>query len=192
MEKRDRYIAAAIGIIALAVIAYFLFFPTPESDKIRVHADPAFAASVAESNEVILRMVYPFTNTAGPGSAITYATQVFIFAGKTVVIQVIEGNTCTRTSFTPTPNDKNVIEQNEMVISPSDCIAESEKIPTIEIRQAPSDSIWQSALLTKVEGTPEDIPLMVRYVILKIYPDADKVIEYTNSLLSQVTQRRQH
>ena len=190
MEKRERYAVAVLAIVFLAIVGYLVFSPSPDEEKVKIHADPEFAASLAESNAVILRLYFPYTNTAGPGTATTYATQVFIFAGKTVILQVIDGNECIRTSFTPTPEDKNVVEKNEMVLSPQECIAESAVVPTIEMRQAPEDRITQTPLVTKVDGKPEDIPLMVRYVILKVYSNADEIVQYAGSIVSQAFKRR--
>jgi len=190
MEKRERYAVAALVIVFLAVVGYLVFYPSPDEEKVKIHADPEFAASLAESNTVILRLYFPYTNTAGPGTATTYATQVFVFVGKTVILQTIEGNRCTRTSFTPTPEDKNVVEKNEIILSPQECIAESAIVPTIEMRQAPEDRITQTPLVTKVEGKPEDIPLMVRYVILKVYPNADEIVQYVGSVVSQAIKQR--
>ncbi len=190
MEKRERYIAAALVIVFLAVAGYFIIHQSADGGKIKIHADPEFSALLAESNTVVLRLYFPYTDAAGPGTAATYAMQVLVFSGKTVILQLVEGNRCIRNVYVPTPNEENVVETNEMVLSRDECVAESALLPTIEMRQAPEDSIYQTPTVTTVEGRPEHIPLMVRYVITRVYPNADEIVKYIGSMVSSAITRR--
>jgi hypothetical protein len=189
MEKNERYVVAALVLVLVAVAAYFLWGSGGSSDTVRVNEDPAFAASLVESNTAIIRLYFPFSDTRGPGSAATSAVQVLSFANKTVILQVIDGNKCIRTSFSPSKDQNRPIDKNEMVLDVKDCELESTVIPTIEVRESTRDSIVQSPLLTKIEGKPQDIPKMLRFVILKAYPNADQAIAYMNRFLSNVTGR---
>ena len=176
MEKKERYVVAVVSIVLLAGV--FFLFQQGGEETVRVREDPVFTAALLESNTVVLRLYYPFTDARGPGAAVTYATQVFVFNGKKVVVQVVEGNRCTR-SLLPGGETREVPR--------GDCLAESEGFPTIEVREAAEDSIRQEGPLTAVAGRPEHIPLMVRFVILKAYPDADRVIAYTKEVLASIS-----
>ena len=177
---RKRYLTAAVLLTVFIAGIWFYLQSKQDSDTVRIREDITFSAALLEFNTVILRLHYPFTDMRGPGAALTYATQVFVFKNKGVILQIVEGNKCTRT-FHPSAEDNNTLS-----LSALECMAESQHYPTIEIRQATKNSILQEPLITFISGRPEHIPSMVRYVILKAYPDADKVIAYTRRVLSSM------
>lgn len=170
MEIRGKYLAVAF----LLVLTTITLITKEETIEGR-----AFAQSFIESNTVILRLYYPFTDAGGPGSAVVYAVSVSVFKRKTVVLQIIEENRCIRTSFdgrTPSPD--------ESIIPINGCLSEAH--PTIEIQESPNNSIIQTKNITKIRGRAEDIPHMLRQIILEIYPDADNVIEQTNKVIESL------
>ena len=177
---RKRYVTAAVLLVLFIAGIWFYLQSKQGSDTVHIRRDITFSAALREFNTVVLRLHYPFTDMRGPGAAITYATQVFVFNNKEVILQIVEGNKCTRTLH-PSTEDNNI-----PTISTLECMAESQHYPTIEIRQATKNSILQEPLITFISGRPEHIPVMVRYVILGAYPDADKVIAYTRRALSSV------
>lgn len=187
MDKSERYAAASLVIAMVVVGVAWWYFAHGQGDGklFRVREDPTFAAALRDFNTVVIRLRYPFTDMSGPGAAVTYAVQVFVFARKRVILQNVEGNECTRVEYVPTGED--IPERNTATVPAVECEAESMAYPTIEIRQAPESMVVQKGLLTVVKGRPEHVPLMVRHVILKAYPGADRVIAYTRKVLSSVS-----
>lgn len=146
------------GVVLLA--AYLLLnTPHEKEGAFVVLAKGDGLAAIAETNTVYIRIIYPFSDTQGAVGAVTYLSAVLSAKGKTVIIQVIEENTCST-------NEGNVLQ--EKIVPVEECngapfISISEGTNTITITD---DGI-------EISAKPKYLQSAASYILKKIYPDAD-------------------
>ncbi|NPA76248.1 MAG: hypothetical protein GXN93_00655 [Candidatus Diapherotrites archaeon] len=185
MTKNEKYALAAFTLILALATAVYLNRPvTP--DVAEIHTDPVFYGNVLQSPAVIFRLVYPFSDAKGAGQAAVFASDVLIFKHKAIILQIVEGNTCTEQVITP----ENATDTNKQLrtLSASACYSLSAKYPTIELREGPAKlSVTPSEAV--ISGNSHQIYVLTKYLFTRIWPDAEKVFVQTQQVLANVRQQ---
>ncbi len=187
LRLNERYVLAFILIFAVAVIAYVHYQTSSIADEFKFYDDPAWYVSVVDNNDVIVRIVYPFSDPQPAVYSAFYALQVFLFARKTVHFQVIQEGNCWQTVYMPNKPVEGNEEAN--VLSPTACTLLSTRYPTIQIQQG-APVLRLTGTVAYVQGPPGMLPYMTKYLIKRLYPNADYVEQLASKLLSRALSGR--
>ena len=186
LTRNEKYaLVSFVLVLTLAVIIYLNRPVTPDVAKITL--DPAFYGNVLQSPVVVFRLVYPFSNVQGAGQAAVFASDVLVFKRKTVILQVIDGNTCTETVLSPA----NATDTNKQtsVVSTAQCYADAFHYPVIMVREGPSAELTVTDAEATISGDSHQVYVLTKYLLTRIWPDAEDVFLKTQKVLANV--RRQ-
>ncbi|GEM_PF-6702667 len=182
LRVNERYVIAIVFIFAVSVLAYLHYFSASQPKEFKFYDDPAWYVAVADSNAVVVRIVYPFSDPQPAVYSALYALQVFIFARKAVYFQVIQEGNCWQTVY----EVNRPVEGNEdaNVLTPTACTLVSTKYPTLQIQQG-APVLRLTPMVAYVQGPPEMLPHMTKYLIRRLYPNADYVEKLASELLNR-------
>jgi hypothetical protein len=180
----DRYLGyAAVFVLLVAAVWLFYLQVRPIDDSISVHEDPAFYVALNESNAVIVRVLYPFSDARGVLDAAFLAIEVLTYKQKAVFFQQVDGNKCVQTVFVPgVVSEQNAPEMN--TFSADQCLLMSKYYPTIEVAEG-DYAINESPLMAKLTGKYPHFGDVMRFFLRKVYPDTDEIVANIKSLLSK-------
>ena len=170
--KREYLIALGTVFIALLVWHFFTYRPSTKAPFL-VKGNVNDLAAFLESNTVVVRVIYPFSDTQGPANAAIYLTSVFAAKGKRVILQYVEGNLC----YT---NEGNVHQAVKVDINR--CLL---PYPTFVIREG-TGLIDIEGRTVYIYGDPSHLLPAASYVAGLIYPDADEVYREVMGRLERI------
>jgi|GEM_PF-6144680 len=185
LTRNEKYaLVSFVLVLTLAVIIYLNRPVTPDVAKITL--DPAFYGNVLQSPVVVFRLVYPFSNVQGAGQATVFASNVLVYKRKTMLLQVIDGNSCTETIISP--ENATDTEKNTSVVSSAQCYADASQYPVIEVREGPAE-LTVTDTEAKISGNSHQVYVLTKYLFTRIWPDAEEIFLKTQKVLANV--RRQ-
>ncbi len=182
LSRNERYAAATfLAVVALAVVIYANRPVTP--DVAKIHLDPAFYGNVLQSPALIFRLVYPFSDVKGAAQSLVFASNVVVFKHKAIIIQTVEGNSCLEEVITPS----NATDTNKQrrTVPASECYALSRRYPTIEVKEGPA-VLYVTPDKAEITGNSHQVYVLTKYLLTRIWPDAEKVFVETQSILGEV------
>ncbi len=157
---REYILAVAVALLALAIYWYYV---SNRPVEFPVSGDWDVIYLIPSEKNIILRGHYPFVSSQEIVATVEYPTVVFEAKGHRVILQLIEGNVCIT----------NLGELNKVVRTDvNSCLAASGFV--IDFAEG-EDALVIDRNVAYVRGTPEDLPKVMRYLVVLVYPDAPEV-----------------
>jgi hypothetical protein len=181
LTRNEKYALTAFTLI-LALVVYLYVNRPVVSDVAEIHYNAAFIGSVLQSPAVVFRIVYPFSNVQGAGQSMVFASNVVTYKRKAIILQTVDGNSCLIDIITP----DNAAETNRptpKTIPAEQCYAYSQKYPTIEIKEGEA-KLDMTPVNAEITGNSHQVYVLTKYLLTKIYPDAEKVFIETQKVLA--------